>query len=109
MKHDIFLSYKSEDHDWVERLKRSLQDRGVSVWLDKDSIRPGDLFVKALEDGIMFSKTIAVIVTPNSMNSAWVQEEYYRAVSLSKSRNISVIPCILERTEALVFFRTGSI
>jgi hypothetical protein len=99
MQHDIFLSYKSEDQAWVEGLKRSLQDRGVSVWLDKDTVRPGDLFAKALEDGIATSKTIAVIVTPNSMKSAWVREEYYRAFLLSSSSDKSVIPCILQSTE----------
>lgn len=99
MQNDIFLSYKSEDSDWVKRLKRSLEDRGVFVWLDKDAIRPGDLFAEALEDGIMSSKTVAVIVTPNSVKSKWVQEEYYRALSLSKSNGTNVVPCILQSTE----------
>ncbi|HKJ31338.1 MAG TPA: toll/interleukin-1 receptor domain-containing protein [Balneolales bacterium] len=98
-ENDIFLSYKSEDSGWVERLKRSLEDRGVFVWLDKDSIRPGDLFVEALEDGIITSKTVAVIVTPNSMQSKWVKEEYHRALSLSKTIGTKVVPCILQTTE----------
>jgi hypothetical protein len=35
-KFDIFLSCKSEDHPWVDRLKGALQHRGVRVWVDKD-------------------------------------------------------------------------
>ncbi len=74
MKYDVFLSYKSEDHAWVENLKISLQKRGVVVWLDKDAIRPGDLFAQALEDGIKDSGAIAIIVTPRSMKSRWAYD-----------------------------------
>lgn len=99
MKYDVFLSYKSDDHEWVVKLKFSLQNRGVSVWLDKDEIRPGDLFAQALEDGLMTSKTMAIIVTEKSMKSKWVQEEYYRALSLTTEERIKIIPCILQNTE----------
>lgn len=99
MKYDIFLSYKSEDREWVEKLKIALQKRGVSVWLDKDTIRPGDLFAQALENGILNSRVIAIIVTPQSMKSKWVQEEYYRALSLSSKNEINIIPCILQHAE----------
>ena len=99
MKFDIFLSYKSEDHEWVNNLKNSLLIRGVSVWLDKDEIRPGDLSANALENGISNSKNIAIIITPESIKSKWVQEEYYRAVSLSKEQNLNIIPCILREAK----------
>jgi len=71
---------------WVGNLKISLQKRGVVVWLDKDAIRPGDLFAQALENGIKDSRAIAIIVTPQSMKSKWVQEEYYRALSLAHKK-----------------------
>ena len=98
-QNDIFLSYKSEDGSWVEKLKRSLQQRGATVWLDKDSIRPGDIFAQALENGILTSKTVAIIITPASVQSGWVQEEYYRALSLTKSHHTNIVPCILERAD----------
>src|SRR5215472_8763528 len=94
MKSDVFLSYKSEDHLWVDNLKVSLQKRGVSVWLDKDSIRPGDIFAQALENGILNSRAVAIIVTPQSMKSKWVQEEYYRALSLANKNKSNIIPCL---------------
>jgi len=99
MKYDIFLSYKSEDHAWVENIKISLQKRGVSVWLDKHEIRPGDLFAQALENGIQNSRAIAVIVTPQSMKSKWVQEEFSRALSLANKGKINIIPCVLQQAK----------
>jgi len=49
---DVFLSHNSIDKPWVVQLKDDLTRYGLSVWLDKDEIRPGDLFVEALEDAL---------------------------------------------------------
>lgn len=98
-EYDVFLSYKSDDQEWVEMLKISLQKRGVRVWLDKDMIRPGDYFTEALENGLENSQTVAIIVTPQSLQSQWVQEEYRRALSLANQDKGRIIPCILKDAE----------
>ena len=54
---DVFLSYKKDDEEWVQRLKQALQERGVEVWLDKERIRPGDLFAQALERGSQLGRS----------------------------------------------------
>lgn len=96
---DIFLSYKSEDADWVARLKRALEFRGMLVWQDKDQIRPGDLFAEALENGLEASRAVALVVTPESVASGWVREEYYRALSLTKERSLQLIPILLRNAD----------
>ena len=55
----------------------------IKVWLDKDEIRPGDVFVMALEKGIAESRAVALIISPDAMSSGWVKEEYHRALSLA--------------------------
>src|SRR4051812_43715514 len=99
---DVFLSYSSKDRAWVSRLKEALNERGLRVWLDRDEIRPGDLFVGALEAGLGQSNAIALIVSPESMDSGWVEEEYSRALSLTKKkkkRPLQLIPVILRRSK----------
>jgi hypothetical protein len=96
---DVFLSYKSEDSEWVERLKNELQKRGVYVWLDKDQIRPGDIFAEALENGLATSRAVGLVVTPASVSSGWVREEYFRALSLTKKSGLQLIPILLKDTE----------
>ncbi|MBE9594491.1 MAG: toll/interleukin-1 receptor domain-containing protein [Proteobacteria bacterium] len=86
-KYDVFLSYKSCDQEWVVKLKNALVKAGIKVWLDKDQIRPGDLFAEAIEEGLKSSETIAIIVSPEAMNSGWFKVEYYRAVSLAIKEN----------------------
>lgn len=95
-KYDIFLSYKSDDSAWTERLRDDLRKRGVKVWLDKHEIRPGDLFAEALEKGLESSRSVGLIVTEKSLASGWVKEEYYRALSLSKAHDRPLIPILLE-------------
>ncbi len=96
-KFDVFLSYRSVDENWVRKLKEDLLQYGVSVWLDQDEIRPGDLFAKALEQGLENSRSVALIVSPEAIASRWVEEEYYRAISLSNTmqKSLQLIPVIL--------------
>src|SRR4029453_7148076 len=94
---DVFLSHSSVDNPWVIQLKDALQRYGVSVWLDRDEIRPGDLFVKALETGLEQSRAVALIVSPEAIASGWVEEEYARAMSLAqhKQRPLQLILVLL--------------
>src|SRR5262245_31384673 len=94
---DVFLSHSSIDKPWVVQLKDDLQRYGVSVWLDQDEIRPGDLFVTALEAGLEQSLAVALIVSPEAIASGWVEEEYNRAMVLSHhhQKPLRLIPVLL--------------
>ena len=94
---DVFLSYSSVDKPWVIKLKDDLLRYGVSVWLDKDEIRPGDLFAEALEQALDNCRAVALVVSPEAIKSGWVKEEYYRALSLAKTKQaaLQLIPVIL--------------
>jgi hypothetical protein len=72
------------DKPWVIRLKKALEEHGLKVWLDQDEIRPGTPFVDALEKGLDESRSVVLVVSPEAMESGWVREEYYRALSLTK-------------------------
>jgi hypothetical protein len=103
---DVFLSYKSDDHPWVVRLKDALQLRGVRVWLDKDEIRPGDRFVWALERGLDTSRAVALVVTPESLTSGWIADEYSRAVALANEGRLHLIPVVLRDAKLPGFLST---
>ncbi|HEY0322331.1 MAG TPA: TIR domain-containing protein [Pyrinomonadaceae bacterium] len=100
-KFDVFLSHNSIDKSWVSHLKNALQARGVKVWLDKDEIRPGAKFVRAIEIGLEESKAVALIVSPEAMASGWVEEEYDRALRLAQEKNqpLQLIPVILREAK----------
>ena len=107
---DCFLSHNSADKPWVIRLKDELQKQGLKVWLDQNEIRPGDLFVEALERGIKESKSVVLVVSPEAMTSGWVKEEYSRAFALAQSPNepVQLIPIILRDAELPGFLKNRS-
>lgn len=100
---DIFLSYRSTDSVWANNLREALETRGVSVWLDKKQIRPGDLFVRALEQGLNSSRAVGLVVTPESLDSGWVEEEYARAMTLAAEKQVKLIPILLRGAPASGF------
>lgn len=95
---DVFLSYSRVDQEWANRIMRALEEQGLAVWIDDRQIRPGELVVAALERGIAECGSVALIVSKASVQSGWVQEEYARAVELSKSEAIQLIPVLIEET-----------
>jgi len=105
---DVFLSYSSVDQPWVIKLKDDLLRYGVSVWLDKDEIRPGNLFSEDLEQALDNCRAVALIVSPEAISSGWVKQEYHRALSLGISRQTSVqiIPVILREAELPGFLQS---
>lgn len=52
---DVFLSHASEDKPKVRRLKERLEDLGVSVFFDEDSIVWGDSLVDRINHGLLKS------------------------------------------------------
>ena len=47
-----FISYVSEDYDQVSRISEELEQYGVRVWIDRNSIAPGDNWKNAIQDAI---------------------------------------------------------
>jgi hypothetical protein len=105
---DVFISHSSVDKPWVIELKEALEGRGIKVWLDNDEIRPGEKIAKALERGIEASRSVALVVSPESMKSGWVREEYDRALELEKAKRqpILLIPIILRTAKVPGFLST---
>ncbi len=64
----VFLSHASEDKaDFAEPLGRALASLGISPWLDKWEIRPGDSLVRKLfDEGVHAVDAVIVIVSQYS-------------------------------------------
>jgi len=71
----IFLSHNQRDKDFVRRLGVDLQRLGASVWLDEREIEIGDSIVTAVQTAIASADYVAVVLSPHSVQSRWVQRE----------------------------------
>lgn len=60
--YDVFISYKSEQDSWANRIARSLEDMGLRVWRDKDGgIRLGEEWRDEMDAGIRDSQSMLVM------------------------------------------------
>ena len=71
----VFLSYSSADKAMAEKLATDLRSHGVDVWYDKWEIQPGDSLRRKIDQGIEGADYFLVLLTPNSLQSEWVQTE----------------------------------
>ena len=75
-KYHIFISYASEDSAWAKRLKKSLIGAGLTVFLDKDELKPGILWEAQLKEGMKQSQHLIVLWSNHAANrSSWVAKE----------------------------------
>ncbi len=99
--HDVFVSYHSGDREWVKELVAQLRNRNLVVWLDDDDIRAGERWVDSITRGLMTSRCVAVVVSPESMSSEMVKNEWQIALDAKRV----IIPLLYRDAELPIFLR----
>lgn len=89
-QYDMFVSYAHDNSAWVFSFVDDLHDSGYSVWLDRDSIRLGQMWRSEMQAGIENARFFVVVVTPEATRSRWVKKEIQHAKRLNKP----IIPII---------------
>jgi hypothetical protein len=90
----FFISYSRADKDLVEPIVQLLRTAPTDVFLDIDSIEPGDIWTDRLERAIKGASSFVIFWCDHSANSAWVRKEWTFAVGNKKR----VIPVFLDST-----------
>lgn len=84
----VFISYSSKDTDFATKVRQSLHENSIPVWLD-DNIKPGDanydsVIRQAIKDAFVF----VLIASPNSLASNYVLGE----IRVAQRQNLPIIP-----------------
>ncbi len=106
MAHDIFLSYSHEDSAMKDRVKKTLDDAGLRVWVD-DEIKKGTFqWFKPVENAIETSKAFIILLSPSAKQSDWVQNEIRHAQKF----NIRIFSILIRghENESIPFLITGT-
>ncbi len=102
----VFLSYSHHDREFAARLATDLARKGILVWWDEWEIRVGDSLFKKIEDGITSSSYLAIVLSPASVNSAWVQEEIRAAMTRQlKEQRTNVLPILIAECQIPLFLQ----
>lgn len=81
---DVFLSYNRADKFAMAQVREALREDGLSVWTD-DGLEPGTPnWQSAISEAIRQSKIFLVLLSPNSKESVWVNNEIIYAQAEKK-------------------------
>jgi hypothetical protein len=93
----LFLSYAAKDKIYARRLAEELEKTGASVWFDEWELQIGDSLRQKIDEAIAISDYLLILLSPNSVNSNWIQAEWRAALSNElNNRAVTVIPVLVE-------------
>jgi len=102
----VFLSHSHQDKAFVRRLAGDLRRVGVRVWLDEAELLPGDSILNRVEAAIEEMQYLAVVLSPASIASAWVNKELRMAqIQELADRNIRVLPILARECQVPLSLR----
>jgi hypothetical protein len=78
---DIFLCHSSKDKEFVRKLARDLHDLLIYSWFDEWELAPGDSLHELIGKALEQSSYVGVILSPDSIKSAWCKKELNQALS----------------------------
>ena len=98
-KYDVFLSYNSLDHVYVERVAKELKARHCESFIDRWYLTPGHDWVVALERALQASRSVAIFLGPHEMGRWQQRERAWALDQLAGREDFPVIPVLLPGCE----------
>ena len=73
--YSAFISYSTKDQAFSDRLYADLRQQGIRCWRDKEDLKIGDKFRRRINDAIRIHDKLLVVLSQDSVKSAWVEDE----------------------------------
>jgi len=73
--YSCFISYSSKDDDFARRVHADLQAQNVRCWFAPEDLKIGDKFRMRIDEAIRVHDKLLLVLSENSVNSAWVEKE----------------------------------
>ncbi|AFY36498.1 WD40 repeat-containing protein [[Leptolyngbya] sp. PCC 7376] len=89
---DVFLSYSEHDQNVMQVVARRLRREAQTIWTNTTDIKTGADFQQEINHGIERADTIVFLISEDSLNSIYCQQELEYAAELNK-RIISLLVC----------------
>jgi|GEM_PF-372060 len=94
----VFVSHASEDKDrFVRAFATQLRENGIEAWVDEWEIYPGDSLVQKIYDaGIGAAQAVLIVLSRNSVDKPWVQDELDVSIIRKIEEGMRIIPIVLD-------------
>ncbi len=81
---EVFISYSSKQMKIAHDICRGIRESGTECWIAPESIPEGSSYQEMIPNAISSAKIIVLILTPDAVNSRWVQKEIGSAIGARK-------------------------
>jgi hypothetical protein len=89
--YSCFISYSSKDQGFAERLYADLQNKDVRCWFAPEDMKIGDKIRDRIGQSIRIHDKLLLILSENSINSDWVEDEVETAYEQEVKRDQTVL------------------
>ena len=97
---NLFICHRKADAASAERLARTLELSGHSVWFDEWNINVGDSIVARINEGLEGSHYVVLCYSASGM-SGWVNREWQSTLARQLSGHaIKLLPALLSGGDA---------
>ena len=92
----VFVSYSHKDSEFVDRLIADLRYSDVPAIYDKWLLAVGDSIIEKISSAVTTSAYVIAILSPHSVESAWVKKELSLAMTGELHQNrVKVLPAMV--------------
>jgi TIR domain/LGFP repeat len=91
----VFISYSRKDLTFAEQLASDLRTAGFEVWYDFSRLEGGQRWRIEIQNAIKNSQFVIIILSPDSVESEWVEREFLFSSSLKRK----IIPLLYRDCE----------
>jgi hypothetical protein len=89
--YSCFISHSSKDKEFAERLYADLQSNGVRCWFAPVDMKIGDKIRSQIDSVIRINDKVLLVVSENSIDSKWVENEVETAYENERNRKETVL------------------
>jgi hypothetical protein len=89
--YSCFISYSSNDQEFGERLYADLRHSGVKCWYAPEDMKIGAKIRDTIYKSIRLYDKLLIILSENSLSSAWVESEVEKAFEEERKRKQPVL------------------
>jgi len=102
-KYDVFISYKHDDIEWVQKeLIPRLQEAALTICLDDEQFLAGGAAIVSMQDAVEQSRRTLLVLTPRYMLSHWTRFEMLASRTLDPdAMQRRTIPLLVEKVSKL--------
>ena len=83
-KYDVFFSYSTMDRELAGDISKIIEEKDLRVFVAENSIAGGQIWREEIREALSLARVMVILLTPNSVNSAWVMCEAGAAWALRK-------------------------